>query len=77
MSKINTQRYRLQKFVCYDPIQKLEIWKDLSITSKNLESLQNFMVKGYRIFDSVTREIIDKTNQKNKSELIPELNFWL
>lgn len=36
------------------------------MTAKKPESLQNFMVKGYRIYDSVTREIISEQTKENE-----------
>ncbi|MNK43723.1 hypothetical protein D3C87_624380 [compost metagenome] len=62
MDIISQHRYHLQKLISYDTNSKLEVWKETELSSDKIESLEPFLVKGYRIFDTDLNQIVLVSN---------------
>ncbi|GAB6930090.1 hypothetical protein JCM10914A_40730 [Paenibacillus sp. JCM 10914] len=58
------RRYRLQKLIVDCPIERLEVWKDTSVSSHSAQVLDNFLTHGYRIFDAEFNEIIRTVDEQ-------------
>lgn len=62
---MNNSRYIVQKLIDSDLSLNLEIWKNTTVSSNNIDSLVNFISEGYRVFDLEENVIVLK-NQNQK-----------
>ncbi|WP_211750443.1 hypothetical protein [Paenibacillus sp. Marseille-Q4541] len=54
----NVKRYVLQKLIDEDKDKHLKVWKNTTLSSEKYHELNNFLSKGYRIYDMENNKIV-------------------